>query len=165
MSASAQLKHSRSRTACRQCRQAKVKCGMETTPCSRCKRRGFDCQWDPGFKRSNNPDRFHHLEGHLRMLEQKLEDPATHRRSLSHPNTVPHVSPDSEERTTVSKRSIDVTRDEHPSQMPGNHSTEESMTDLSHFRALNIKLTRQDADELFAQYVVHKALLTSLILS
>ena len=143
-------KRSRSRAACKQCRQAKVRCGMEKIPCARCERRGFDCTWDPGFKRSNNPDRFQHLEGHLRALQQNVGESAQQTPSVEPVHVQTSAPPTSEEPASHSTLSADRITGDRPTQTPDRHSIESSAGNASCFRFLDIKLSRHHAEDLFA---------------
>ena len=143
-------KHSRSRAACKQCRQAKVRCGMEKMPCARCERRGLACAWDPGFKRSNNPDRFRHLEGHLRALEQKVGSPAFQPppEAQSHVQTSAEPTPDGP--VSHSAVSGQESSGRRATQTPRSHGGESPLRNNSYFKVLDIKLSRDDAEGLFA---------------
>lgn len=43
---------------------------MEKTPCDRCQRMGYACEWDPQFRRTRNQDRFNELEQRLKSLQE-----------------------------------------------------------------------------------------------
>lgn len=43
---------------------------MEKTPCNRCQRMGYACEWDQHFRRTRNQDRFNELEERLKSLQE-----------------------------------------------------------------------------------------------
>jgi len=60
----------RARTACKQCRQAKVRCDSERLPCPRCSRLGKVCEIDSTFKRTSRRQHVANLERQVQRLQQ-----------------------------------------------------------------------------------------------
>ena len=63
----------RGRIACRQCRQAKLRCGLDQIPCSRCKQGGLHCTVDPSYKRSNKYEKVQELEDQVLRLRNQVD--------------------------------------------------------------------------------------------
>ncbi|PWY90354.1 hypothetical protein BO94DRAFT_555533 [Aspergillus sclerotioniger CBS 115572] len=74
-------RHRSKRIACRQCRQAKLRCEVSTggaIPCSRCRRLGYDCKLDTAFQRVNRRERLEELEKEVQHLRSSVSTiPAT----------------------------------------------------------------------------------------
>lgn len=64
------------------CRQAKVRCGLETVPCSRCVKFQIPCTVNPDFKRTNKRDKVNELEDNIQTLRSIIEGQSTETRSL-----------------------------------------------------------------------------------
>ncbi|RAL04864.1 Zn(II)2Cys6 transcription factor [Aspergillus ibericus CBS 121593] len=79
-------RHRSKRIACRQCRQAKLRCEVSTggaIPCSRCRRLGYDCQLDTAFQRVNRRERLEELEKEVQHLRSSVSTlPATPQQPL-----------------------------------------------------------------------------------
>ncbi|KAL5365339.1 hypothetical protein BJX96DRAFT_181543 [Aspergillus floccosus] len=86
-------RHRRKRIACRQCRQAKIRCELSTggsIPCSRCRRMGHDCRLDTAFKRVNRRERLEDLEKEVQRLRSSVSTiPIAPSRPLQHVPTDP----------------------------------------------------------------------------
>ncbi|OOF93606.1 hypothetical protein ASPCADRAFT_132614 [Aspergillus carbonarius ITEM 5010] len=68
-------RHRSKRIACRQCRQAKLRCEVSTggaMPCSRCRRLGYDCKLDTAFQRVNRRERLEELEKEVQHLRSSV---------------------------------------------------------------------------------------------
>ena len=63
----------RGRIACSQCRQAKIRCGLEQIPCSRCERLGLDCSINPSYRRVSKKDKVKELEQQVQNLHEFIE--------------------------------------------------------------------------------------------
>jgi hypothetical protein len=74
--------------ACKRCRQAKVRCGMSQPPCTRCVKNGFNCVFDPAYRRINTSERFERLESHIKSMVGEPDSPA----SPPHPMRTIHES-------------------------------------------------------------------------
>lgn len=73
-------KRQKTKIACNECRQAKLKCTSDQAPCSRCTRLRLNCTFDPGFKRVHRQSKMAELENHVMQLQNLVEtrkQPAT----------------------------------------------------------------------------------------
>lgn len=63
----------RARIACCECRQAKIRCGLESVPCPRCRKIGLECTVDPSYRRANRHDKVRELQQQLEELQNSTE--------------------------------------------------------------------------------------------
>lgn len=66
-------KRPKTKVACNECRQAKLKCTSDQAPCSRCARLYLNCTFDPGFKRVHRQTKMAELENHVLQLQNLVE--------------------------------------------------------------------------------------------
>ncbi|KAL4894254.1 hypothetical protein BDV59DRAFT_176132 [Aspergillus ambiguus] len=109
----------RKRIACRQCRQAKIRCELSTEgsiPCSRCRRLGHDCRLDTTFQRVNRRERLEELEKELQQLQSSISNLPPASRPLQN---VPAPNDLSYERSSfVENRPSQVTEDSFLPELP-----------------------------------------------
>ena len=60
--------HSRRRTACKHCRQSKLRCDCDVPPCSRCNPLKISCDFDPEYKRVARFNKVEELEAQVQQL-------------------------------------------------------------------------------------------------
>jgi len=73
-------KRPKTKVACKECRQAKLKCTIDRAPCSRCTRLHLNCTFDRGFQRVHRQSKIAELENHVLQLQnivEKSKQPAT----------------------------------------------------------------------------------------
>lgn len=80
----------RGRMACKQCRQSKVRCNLDASPCTRCSRLGLACVVDPHFQRITRREQVADLEQQVQQLQNTVNGQAAagrptrrHSRNLS----------------------------------------------------------------------------------
>ena len=62
----------RAKVACKECRQAKVRCNVATPPCSRCVKRQVECSIEPKYRRVHRTTRTRELEDQITSLKEAI---------------------------------------------------------------------------------------------
>ncbi|KIW13611.1 hypothetical protein PV08_08801 [Exophiala spinifera] len=76
----------RTRVACRNCRQAKIRCALNRIPCARCQRLGLTCSIEPSYKRTNKQDQVEELQQRLSSLQGVIDRHLPARSTPSRPH-------------------------------------------------------------------------------
>lgn len=142
----------RRRRACKQCRQAKVRCEMEQPPCARCIEKHHACEYDPRFRRRRNHERFQELEAEVRMLRQGALaeigiEPAA--RSNAGPASVTERRESPRESTADERATSTRVHDAGIEQFSVDRDTAPRDTA---FVVRNVKLTFETASRLYTKY-------------
>lgn len=138
----------RAKIACRECRQAKIRCGLQRTPCPRCERLKLECSVDPKYQRSNQ----RHKVGELQQQIQHLQNLITSQRdgpeaTQERPAEVVTVSPESCSRlydqSPLSARTSDErVRGEHVEDPPVHFSSSVDQSSVLTLGTVSIELAQ-----------------------